>query len=131
MKSVLNLWVVALAYTCLSLVPCKVFAEPSAGPVTVVSHVDIKPDEYLPQSQETAARLFHAENTATQQDPGLLSFVILQEVNSPNHFTLIGTWRDLQSYQRHEGAPHTVKFRQAIQPFLGSPFDSRLHQQFR
>jgi hypothetical protein len=29
------------------------------------------------------------------------------------------------------GSKHTVQFRDEIQPFLGSPFDSRIHRQFR
>ncbi len=49
----------------------------------------------------------------------------------PNHFTIVETWRDEKAYARHVGSDHTVKFRQDIQPFLGSPFDSRIHHQFQ
>ncbi|MBB6145061.1 quinol monooxygenase YgiN [Silvibacterium bohemicum] len=106
-------------------------ADEKAEPVTIVSHVDIKPDAYLPQAEENSARLFRAEIAATKQDPGLVSYVILQETAAPNHFTIVETWRDANAFARHVGSEHTVKFRQDIQPFLGSPFDSRIHHQFR
>ncbi len=95
------------------------------------SHVDIKPDAYMPQAEENAARLFRAETVATKQEPGLVSYVVLQETDATNHFTIVETWRDAKAYARHVGSDHTVKFRQDIQPFLGSPFDSRIHHQFR
>lgn len=106
-------------------------ADEKAEPVTIVSHVDIKPDAYLPQAEENSARLFRAEIAATKQDPGLVSYVILQETAAPNHFTIVETWRDANAFARHVGSEHTVKFRQDIQPYLGSPFDSRIHHQFR
>ena len=105
-------------------------AQTKAEPVTVVTHVDIIPDAYKPQSQETAARLLRDQVTATQRDPGLVSYVVLQQNEASNHFTIVETWRDTQSYQKHQGAGHTVQFRNEIEPFLGGPFDSREHHAF-
>ncbi len=107
------------------------FAEEKVEPITIVSHVDIKPDAYMPQAEESSGRLFRAETAATKQDPGLVSYVVLQEIGSTNHFTIVEIWADAKAYARHVGSDHTVRFRQNIQPFLGSPFDSRIHHQFR
>ena len=109
----------------------KMQAQAKDGPVTVVSHVDIKPAIFLPMAEENAARLFRAETSATKQDAGLVSYVLLQEVGQQNHFTLVETWRDAAAYARHTGSDHTVRFRDEIQPFLGSPFDARVHREFR
>ncbi len=99
--------------------------------VTIVSHVDIIPDAYKPKSEEDAARLLRNQAAATQQDAGLVSYVILQQNGESNHFTIVETWRDARSYELHQGAVHTIRFRNEIQPFLGSPFDSREHRRFR
>jgi quinol monooxygenase YgiN len=106
-------------------------AEDKSEPITIVSHVDIKPDAYMPQAEENSWRLFRVEAAATKQDTGLVSYVILQQIDAANHFTIVETWRDAKAYEMHVGSKHTVQFRDEIQPFLGSPFDSRIHHQFR
>jgi quinol monooxygenase YgiN len=113
------------------LLVANAHADEKVRPVTIVSHVDIRPDAYMPQAEENSARLFRAEIAATKQDPGLVSYIVLQETAASNHFTIVETWRDAKAYARHVGSDHTAKFRQDIQPFLGSPFDSRIHYQFR
>ena len=121
----LNFLTVLLAFT-VSMLPVTICAAQTTNePVTIVSHVDIVPDAYKPLSEENAARLFHSEATATKHDAGLISFALLQENGLSNHFTILETWRDTRSYEMHQGADHTIKFRKDIQPFIGSPFDAR------
>lgn len=107
------------------------YAETTIEPITVVSHVDIIPDSYMAGAEASAARLFRAESAASQKDEGLVSYVVFQQIGAPNHFTIVETWHDAKVYALHVGSPHTVQFRQEIQPFLGSPFDTRVHRQFR
>jgi quinol monooxygenase YgiN len=76
----------------------------------------------MPKAQENSARLFRAETAATKRDPGIVSYVVLQETQAPNHFTIVETWRDAKAYAPHPGSDHTVKFRQDLQLYLGSPF---------
>ena len=106
-------------------------AEEKSEPITIVSHMDIRPDAYMPQAEENSWRLFRAKTAATLQDAGLVSYVVLQEIGATNHFTIVETWRDAKAYQMRVRSKHTVQFRDEIQPFLGSPFDSRIHRQFR
>lgn len=106
------------------------YAQAKGEPVTVVSHVDILPDSYRPGAENNAARLFRAESAASRKDKGLVSFGVFQETGVPNHFTIVETWHDAKAYALHVGSPHTVQFRQRIQPFLGSPFDARTLRQF-
>ena len=119
---------VALPISMQGAVPCA--AQTKSDPVTIVSHVDIIPDAYMPQSEKNAAKLLRNQAAETQQDTGLISYVVLQQNGASNHFTIVETWRDSRSYEVHQGAGHTVKFRKDIQPFLGGPFDSREHHLF-
>ncbi len=105
-------------------------AQTNSEPVTIVSHVDIIPDAYKPLSEESASRLLPSQRAATQHDPGLVSYVVLQQLGTSNHFTIVETWRDTRSYEMHQGADHTVAFRNQIQPYLGGPIDSREHHDF-
>ena len=97
----------------------------------MVSHVDIIPDAYKPQSQENVAVLLRRQTAATQHDAGLLSYVVLQQNGASNHFTIVEAWRDSRSFDAHQGADHTLQFRKDLQPFLGGPIDSREHHSFR
>ncbi|MDE1162548.1 MAG: putative quinol monooxygenase [Acidobacteriaceae bacterium] len=106
-------------------------AQAKSEPVTVVSHVDIKPDAYLPKAVETAESLLDAERMATKKDVGLVSYGVYEEVGSSNHFTIVETWRDRTAYDRHVGSDHTVAFRNKVQPLLGGPFDTRVHTTLR
>jgi quinol monooxygenase YgiN len=99
-------------------------AQTKSQPATIVTHVDIIPDAYKPQSEENAARLLRSQRAATQHDADLISYVVLQQNGASNHFTIVETWRNTRSYELHQGADHTVEFRNQIQPFLGGPFDS-------
>jgi quinol monooxygenase YgiN len=105
-------------------------SQKAGGPMTIVSHVDIKPDYALPHASERSAAILRAERAATKQDQGLIAYELLQETESPNHFTIVETWADAKAQATHEGSEHTVKFRNEIQPLLGGPFDSRVHMQF-
>jgi quinol monooxygenase YgiN len=103
----------------------------SIGTITVVSHVDIIPDAYLPQSEENAAALFRAEINATRKDRGFVSYAVLRQVDAGNHFTILETWADSKAYAAHAASQHTITFRKDIQGYLGSPFDARIHQVFK
>lgn len=98
--------------------------------VTVIDHVDIIPSSYLAGSEEKAATLLREQTAASRQDVGVLSYEVYQQDGANNHFTIVETWRNRKAYEAHQGAAHTVKFRDAIQPLLGSPFDSREHHPF-
>jgi quinol monooxygenase YgiN len=106
-------------------------SEDGSEPITIVRHVDIKPDASMANAEENSWRLFRAETAASKQDAGLVSYVVLQQVDVANHFTIVEEWRDAKAYGMHVGSKHTVQFRDEIQPFLGSPFDSRIHRRFR
>jgi quinol monooxygenase YgiN len=44
-----------------------------------------------------------------------------------NHFQLIERFRNIRAFDAHVSAKHTVDFRNALQPFIGAPYDERLY----
>jgi len=131
MKLILRSFVATLAILSFAFLVPGLDAEDKSEPITIISHVDIRPDVYMPQAEENSWRLFRAETAATKQDAGLVSYIVLQQIDASNHFAIVETWRDARAYEMHVGSKHTVQFRDEIQPFLAGPFDSRIHHQFR
>jgi quinol monooxygenase YgiN len=61
------------------------------------------------------------------KDAGVLRFEIIQLEGHPNHFTIYEVWQSPKAFEAHCEAGHTKRFREALQPMLGSPFRERLH----
>jgi quinol monooxygenase YgiN len=64
----------------------------------------------------------------SQKDPGAVRFEVLQQDAHPNHFTIFEVWESRQAFDAHLAAPHTKRFRDKLQPMLGSPFREGLHR---
>ena len=110
----------------LVLLLCPVIhaAEPTATPpdtaIYTVSHVD-----FLPSGLK-AVSFLDAYVAQEQHDPDVVHAELLQSIEAPNHFTLIETFRNRDSYNRHLEAGYTRNFRAGIAAALGSPYDERL-----
>jgi quinol monooxygenase YgiN len=95
---------------------------PPAGPVHVVTFVDITPDN------RAAGTAFCKQYAAdTRKDPGVTSVELLAQTNRPNHLVIYEVWKDKAAFERHEALPHTKDFRAKMAPIIGSPFDQRPH----
>jgi quinol monooxygenase YgiN len=97
-------------------------AEEANSPVVTVIHIDA-----MPQFTQAAAALLIGFRSDSLRDTGAKGFQLLQEVDHPNHFTLVEKWSTRKEYESHNIAAHTRRFRDQLQPMLGSPFDERLH----
>ncbi len=104
---------------------------PAAEPVTVVTYIDAVPDVFAPQNEEKAQALLKQMNADTQNEPGLISFTILRETQRPNHFGLLEIWKNQAAYATHLAAAHTRKFRDDLQPLIGSPYDTLVTTAFK
>jgi quinol monooxygenase YgiN len=93
--------------------------------VYVVMHIDTIPSS---TNGPTAVELLRQWESATRKEPGCARFEVLQQSDRANHFAVVGVWKDQKAFDDHEAAEHTRKFRERIQPILGSPFDERLHR---
>jgi quinol monooxygenase YgiN len=96
----------------------------SPQPVTVITYIDAIPDVFVKENEEKARALLQQMNAETQKDPGLISFTILRETQRPNHFTILEMWKSAAAFSAHLSAPHTRKFRDDLQPLIGSPYDT-------
>jgi quinol monooxygenase YgiN len=91
-------------------------------PVYVVTYVDVFP----PFAADTAKNL---EQLAadSKKDPGFVRFEALRDVARTNHFTILEVWQTRQAYEAHLMQEPTKRFREKLQPGLGSPFDDRMY----
>ena len=90
----------------------------------VVTHVDIAGTS---SRLSEAAGLIRQFETDSRKDPGAVRFEVWQQEGHPNHFSIYEVWRTRQAFDAHLAAEHTRRFREKLQPLLGSPFRERLH----
>ncbi len=74
-----------------------------------------------------AIRLVKEFVADSQKDAGVIRFEAIQLEGHPNHFTIMEVWQSRKAFDAHSAAEHTRRFREALQPMLGSPFRERLH----
>jgi quinol monooxygenase YgiN len=122
-------WALARLVLCgLTLIGLVMFNQATAQTpdrnVYVVTHVDIAG---TPAVVAEATRLLKEFSADSQKDQGVVRFELLLQDGRLNHFTIVGVWRTREAFEAHSGAEHTKRFREKIQPMLGSPFDERLH----
>jgi len=90
--------------------------------VFVVTHVDVIPprkDDSLPLLKQLA--------TDSRAEAGNLRFDVVQQVNRPNHFTVVEAWKDRAAFDAHGMASQTRKFREQLGPMSGALYDERLY----
>jgi quinol monooxygenase YgiN len=92
--------------------------------VYVVTHVDVAG---TPAIVAEATRLLKEFSADSQKDSGVVRFELLIQDGRLNHFTITEVWQSRDAFEAHSAAEHTKRFREKIQPMLGSPFDERLH----
>jgi quinol monooxygenase YgiN len=88
-----------------------------------VTHVDIAGRGPILEQATDLIREFAADSL---KDPGVLRFEILQQDGHPNHFTIYEVWESRRAFEGHLAAAHTRRFREKLQPMLGSPFREQL-----
>jgi quinol monooxygenase YgiN len=88
----------------------------------VVTHIDVTPDYAA-----VTAKLVAQFATDSRKDPGCIRFEALRSVERMNHFELVEVWRTRQDFEAHTAQEQTKRFREKVQPALGSPFDERLY----
>jgi quinol monooxygenase YgiN len=91
-------------------------------PYFIVTYIEADP-----VTAATVAGLLKEQTAASRKDPGNLRAETLQRIGQPNHFVLLEAWADGDARQAHAKAAHTVKFRDALQPYLYNPYDERPH----
>jgi len=91
--------------------------------IFVITHVDVDP-----QFVDQALPVLDTFVSDSASDPGVRTFALLSQSPTPNHFHLIEVFANRQAFNAHVSAEHTLDVRNALQPFIGAPYDERLYQ---
>jgi (4S)-4-hydroxy-5-phosphonooxypentane-2,3-dione isomerase len=83
--------------------------------VAVVVHLQVKPDSLDQFVTETKA---NARNS--RQEPGVVRFDVIQQVDDPSRFVLYEVYLDDQAIEAHRATAHYAKWRDAVPAFLVS-----------
>ena len=95
----------------------------SAGSVYMQVHLDVFPPGLTPA---LAAVKQVAE--ASRKGEGNLRYDVVQSVKPPlSHMTLFAAWQSRKQFDEYEMSGYGRRFRDAVGPLLGSPFDDRLY----
>jgi len=97
-------------------------AEARSGALYVVTYVDV-----FPNFTDDTIKALRQFATDSRKDQGLVRFEFLQDVARTNHFSIVEVWQNRQAYDAHLTQEHSKRFREKIQPGMGSPFDERLY----
>lgn len=93
------------------------------GAVYAVTHVDV-----IPAGKDDTMAALKTMSVDTANDPGNISYEVLQQVNRGNHFTVIEAWTDTKSADAHAMAAHTRAFREKLTPVAGALYDERFYK---
>lgn len=97
---------------------------PSArGGIYVATHVDVIP----PRKDDGVAALKRLGEDS-RRGPDNLRFEVVQQVNRPNHFTVIEIWKDAKAVETHSMAAPTREFRDKLATMTGALYDERMYR---
>ena len=97
-------------------------AQASDGTVYVATYIDVQL-----ASTDQGIALIKQYREASRIEWGNSRVDVVQEIARPNRFVIIEVWRDQSSFEAHEGAEHTARFRAGLRLIHNSPFDQRVH----
>jgi quinol monooxygenase YgiN len=98
-------------------------SESQSGALYVVTHVDV-----IPAGKDDCMAALKAMSVDTANDPGNISYEVLQQSNRPNHFTVIEAWTNRKALDGHAMAAHTRAFREKLSPIAGALYDERIYK---
>jgi len=100
-------------------------ADDSAA-VAVVTHIDVIPDA-SGQVPPAAVQLLKQFVLDSRKDPGVEYFTLITWSPTTNHFQMLELYKDRAAFDRHVSAAHSIAFRDALQQYVGAPYDERLY----
>ena len=56
-----------------------------------------------------------------------ISLEVLQRIDRPNQFVVLGAWSDQKAFDAHQAGPHTKKLNDKLATMLAAPNDTRQH----
>lgn len=94
----------------------------SGKSVLAVTHVDVPPP-----NKDACIALLEAQIKPSRAEPGCIRFEVFQQVDRPNHFSMVENWSSQATYDAHIVSAHTRSFRRQLTPLSGALYDERLY----
>jgi quinol monooxygenase YgiN len=91
--------------------------------IVAITHVDVVP----PQKDNAVAALKQLADSS-RQHPGNLQFHVWQQIDRPNHFTIVEAWASRGAFNVHQMRGETREFRTKLAPMAGALYDERLYK---
>jgi autoinducer 2-degrading protein len=85
-------------------------------------HVHVKPDMI-----EAFIAATRTNAVASLNEPGVVRFDVMQEVEDPARFVLVEVYRNPAGAAAHKETPHYTAWRDAVAPMMAEPRDSVKH----
>ena len=85
-------------------------------------HVQVR---VTPQSIDGFREATLANASASLQEPGVVRFDVLQDLEAPTRFVLVEVYRDARAAAAHKETAHYRTWRDAVAPMMAEPRSSR------
>jgi quinol monooxygenase YgiN len=82
--------------------------------------------EVMPNAVAPGTALLKQYRDASVKEDGNLRAEALAEIERPNRFVVIETWRDKAALEAHGQSAATSKFRDKLKPIADAPYDERI-----
>ena len=79
-----------------------------------MTHVDVIP----PRAADAVTLLTKTEASRNEAGNGRLE--VLQQLNRPNHFSVVEIWPNRKIFESHAASPAIIAFRNELQPMAGA-----------
>jgi quinol monooxygenase YgiN len=99
---------------------------PGGDAVYVVTHVDV-----IPPRKDDGLVALRELGDASRAATGNVRFEVVQQMNRPNHFTVVEIWRDAKAVETHSMAEATRRFRDKLGPMSGALYDERMFKEVK
>jgi quinol monooxygenase YgiN len=100
---------------------CGRLAHAQGDMVFLVTYVDTMPDTIAP-----ATALLKRYQNASSHEDGNVRVEALQELERPNRFAIVESWRDKAGLDAHEQSAATTEFRDRLKAIQAAPYDERI-----
>ena len=100
---------------------CGRLAHAQGDMVFLVTYVDAMPDTIAP-----ATALLKRYQNASSHEDGNVRVEALQELERPNRFAIVESWRDKAGLDAHEQSAATTEFRDRLKAIQAAPYDERI-----
>jgi autoinducer 2-degrading protein len=77
---------------------------------------------HVKEASLEAFRQASLENAAhSRQEPGIVSFDLMEQEDDPTRFVLIEVYRDADAPRSHKQTAHYLAWREKVEPMMASP----------